>query len=147
MDTVALVSYYHEIFDDLSRISAKGMRIIADAVDYGGNDGTLLIIPSVVFLEIFDNWCRVEKSEDELRAQIFSDIFIPLRDLTNVEIREIDLELLHKFLELDDMKINLENRDRIILATALILEADLITTDSKIKDFVSHYGLNTRIIN
>ncbi|NET56162.1 MAG: hypothetical protein F6K47_08295 [Symploca sp. SIO2E6] len=39
----------------------------------------------------------------------------------------------------DDPYINLENRDKIVLASAVVLESPLITSDGKIKEYVEKY--------
>ncbi|HBB31001.1 MAG TPA: hypothetical protein DDZ80_10345 [Cyanobacteria bacterium UBA8803] len=99
-----------------------------------------MTIPSTVFVEIFDKWFRGKNSEDEeFRAKFISEIFNPIKFLPNIEIRELDIEILENFLRLDDPDINLENRDKIVLATAVVLESPLITSDSKIKKYVERY--------
>lgn len=146
VDTTALISYFPELFDRSPQVSERGLSLIADALSY--EDKILLIIPSVVFVEIFDKWFRGAKAKDEeFRARFRSEVFRPLHDAPNVEIRELDLEILEKFLSLHDPTINLENHDRIVLASAAVLECPLITSDKDIKSFNAKHRVIPRIIS
>lgn len=134
IDTTTLISYFYEVFGKRSQISANGLSFVEKV--FQGKDNYLMIIPSTVFVEIFDKWFRGRDYEsDELRAKIIAQIYKPVKDNPNIQIREIDQEVLEKLLSLHDSTINLENRDKIILASAVTLNAALITSDRKIKRY------------
>ena len=136
IDTTALISYFDLIFEQQSKISKEGIRIIRDA--FQTEYKTILIIPGVVFVEIFDKWLQ-EKCSEEFQAKLRAEVFTPIYQAPNIEIREIDREILEIFVTLQDQNINLENRDRLILASAVVLDAPLITSDRKIKKFVKKH--------
>ncbi len=103
--------------------------------------------PSVIFVEIFDKWFRERNSSsEEFRAKFIAEVYKPIKANPNIEIREIDLEVLQNFLKLDDSTINLENRDRIILASAVTLNAPLITSDRKVQRYFTKYRIIPQII-
>lgn len=138
IDTNALISYFSDIFNVPTHISSRGLLYISKA--FQNDSEYLMTIPSIVFVEIFDKWFRGENAVgEEFRAKFISEIFNPIKFSPNVEIREIDLEVLENFLKLNDPDISLENRDRIVLASAVTLEAPLITSDSQIKKYVERY--------
>jgi len=153
IDTVALISYFahifthHPIFDVKSKISPKGLSYIDTAFkDY--NSRYLIIIPSVVFIEIFDKWFRGNNiADEEFRAMFIAEVFNPIKLAPNIEIRELDFEVLESFLDLKDENARLENRDKIVLATAVVLKSPLITSDTKLKEFQDKYKVISEIIS
>ena len=140
IDTTALISYFGSVFAIDSKISSRGIDLIREAFQEDGN--TLLVIPSIVFVEIFDKWVR----DEEFQAKIRSEIFEPVKQSPNIEIRPIDKEVLENFITLVDDDINLENHDRLILASAVVLNAPLITSDRKIRKFVNRHHVIPRVI-
>lgn len=146
IDTNALISYFSSIFDVPPQVSSKGLSIIHKA--FQDNSDCLAIIPSVVFVEIFDKWFRDNNiTGEEFRAKFISEVIVPIKNSPNIQIRELDKEILESFLSLNDTYIKLENRDRIILATAVVLNSYLITSDRKIKEYVEKYQVIPGIIN
>jgi len=134
IDTTTLISYFQKVFQQPSQISDKGLSYVDKVFNYHENYS--MIIPSTVFVEIFDKWFRDrDKNSEELRAKIIAEVYKPIKTNPNIEIRSLDREVLSNFLRLDDPLINLENRDRIILASAMTVEAPLITSDRKIKKY------------
>lgn len=145
IDTTALISYFCRVFEQPSQISKKGLLYL-DKV-FKGQDNYLMVIPSIVFVEIFDKWFRERNSSsEEFRAKFIAEVYKPIKANPNIEIREIDLEVLQNFLDLDDSIINLENRDRIILASAVTLNAPLITSDRKVQKYFTKYRIIPQII-
>lgn len=136
VDTTALISYFDIIFDQGTQISKEAIRLMKDAFDT--EHKTILVIPGVVFVEIFDKWFRSNKGE-EFCAKFRAEVFEPIRQASNIEIREVDEEILEIFLSLQDQDLNLENRDRLILASAVVLKAPLITSDGKVIRFVNKH--------
>lgn len=146
IDTTALISYFSDLFNQKSQISKKGLSIIEKAFLY--EDSAVVVVPSVVFVEIFDKWFAGDKiSDEEFRARFIIEVYEMIRQASNFEIREIDIEVLERFLSLDDSEINLENRDRIILASAIVLEARLITSDGKIINYIQKHWNSSAIVS
>lgn len=138
VDTTAVISYFSSIFERGSQITPNGLSIIRDAFEL--DDKIVMIIPSIVFVEIFDKWFLGSREKDEeFRAKFFAEVMHPIQKSPNMEIREIDDEVIEQFLELYDENIGLEQRDRIILASAVVLNAYLITSDKKIISFQNKY--------
>ena len=138
IDTTTLISYFYQVFGQPSQISKKGLLYLEKV--FQGQANYLMVIPSTVFVEIFDKWFRGnDNSSEEFRAKFLAEVYKPIKANPNIEIREIDIEVLHNFLDLHDSVINLENRDKIILASAITLNAPLITSDKKIKKYYSKY--------
>jgi predicted nucleic acid-binding protein len=144
IDTTALISYFTSVFEQDSQISRNGLKFIKNAFDTEYE--TILIIPGVVFVEIFDKWFR-DNNGEEFRAKFRAEVFEPIRQAPNIEIREVDEETLEMFLTLQDENINLENRDRLILASAAVLNAPLITSDGKVIKFVKRQKVIPDIIS
>ena len=135
-DTNAIIRYFKTVFNVSKELSTKAKKIISDSFDDNAN--IRLSIPSVVFLEIFEKWCRTS----EQRSMIYYDVFIPIRDAQNIEIKPIDIEVLENLIyiggELNDHDIH----DKLVLASAMMLDCPLITSDAKIRTYVD----KTRII-
>ena len=146
VDTTALISYFSDLFKQGSQISKRALSIIENA--FLEEDSAVIIIPSIVFVEIFDKWFRGTKIVDEeFRARFIVDVFGTIRQASNFEIREIDAEVLERFLSLEDLDINLENHDRIILASAIVLESPLITSDGKIISYIRKHRVASSFIS
>ena len=115
---------------------------------HGPDYAVILSIPGVVFVEIFNKWfCGDKNQDEEFRARFKAEVFEQVRRAPNVEIREIDAEVLEMFLSLHDPDINLENSDRLILASAAVLESTLITTDNNIIAYVRKHRVIPSIIS
>lgn len=146
VDTVAITSYFAEIFDQKQQISSKGLEWIKNA--FAHPYSYIMIVPSIVFVEIFDNWFKPYHGLDEFRAKFTAEVIHPILQAPNIEIREIDTEIMETFLRLGDSSNRLENRDRIILASAVTLQTPLVTSDPKIIQYCNiHSGIIPRIIN
>lgn len=145
IDTTTLISYFSKVFGQSSKISQSGLTYL-DRV-FQGHPNYTMIIPSTVFIEIFDKWFRETNNYgEEFRAKFISEVYNPIKSNPNIEIREIDIEVLKNFLDLDDPIVNLENRDKIILASAITLNAALITSDRRIKKYFTKYRVIPQLI-
>ena len=145
LDSTALISCFPAIFDSPSKISDRSASIIHKAIAF--DDSAILIIPSVVFVEIYDKWFRGNNSQDdEFREKFKAEIYHPIQTASNIEIRELDIEVLEMFLQLDDPHVNLENHDKIVLATSSVLQAALITSDRKIIRYNNRYQVAPNIL-
>ena len=140
IDTTALISYFCLVFNRDPKISQTAINLIRQA--FQEESRVLLIIPSIVFVEIFDKWIRNE----EVQVKIRSEVLEPIKQSPNIEIRPIDIEILENFINLTDDDIKLENHDRLILASAVALNAPLITSDKKIRKFVLKHHVIPQVI-
>jgi len=141
IDTVALINFFHEIFEQGNQLSKEAYSIIQNAFDY--DNVVLLSIPSIAFIEIFEKWI----DDEEFRAKVVAEVLEPIKRAPNIEIKPIDKEVLENFVLTFNSDISLENHDRIILASAAMLNWDLITIDSKIIEFVKKHQIINSIIS
>jgi len=75
-----------------------------------------------------------------------SEVLEVLLQAPNIEIKPIDEEVLERFMYLDDPEVNLENHDRIILASAMMLQWPLITSDNKILKYAKRHKVIPLVI-
>lgn len=141
VDTTALISFFDTVFKRPSQISRDAIRMMQDAFQLNSN--VLLSIPSIVFVEIFDKWVV----NDEFRAMFVSEVLELISQFPNIEIKSIDVEVLQLFITLDDPDVNLENHDKIILASAMMLQWPLITSDNRIAKYVRKHKVIPNVIN
>lgn len=129
-DTLAIISYYSEVFEQPSIISAKTLNILDVAIK-DLSPFIKLSIPSVVFIELFDKWLKTE----EFVKKFFFEVFTEIKESPNVEIRELDREILEQLVTIGGNLHKHEIHDKLILASAMTLNAPLITTDPEIIKF------------
>jgi PIN domain nuclease of toxin-antitoxin system len=137
VDTCALISFYQEVFGESSSISYKSLKIIERA--FLDND-IKLIFPSIVFIELF----RLYFKTKEIATQIKYEVLNPISEQENMQIRSFDKESLEKFIQITDIEsnYNFDNHDKQILATAMVMNCPLITSDLRIK----RYNQRKRVI-
>ena len=138
IDTCALISYYKDVFKGAagykgSPVLSKGTTNIIHEAIYHKCTQYRLSIPNIVFIEIYEKWLRTE----EFCRKFFYDVFTPLRASDNIEIRPTDKEVLENLLCLNGQLANHDIHDRIVLASAMALNAPLITMDQKISSYVT----------
>ena len=110
-------------------------------------DKVIMIVPSVVFIEIFDKWFLGSTyADEEFRAKLLAEVIYPIQSATNIEMREIDDEVVEEFLSLYDKDTKLEQHDRLILASAIVLDACLITSDRELISFQKKYSQPPSIV-
>ncbi len=142
VDTSALISFHHEVFRyaqnyvGSDKLTPKARTILNHGIDEYRPD-VLLIIPSIVFIEVYEKWL----TNEEFQGRFFYEVFVPLRDAEHVEIREIDREVLERLILIRGSLTNHDLHDKLIVATAEVLEAPLVTTDQRITDYVSETDL------
>jgi len=129
-DTHAVIWYFAEYFNQANMNSERVNRVIDDTLNNAFTHSRI-IVPSIVFVEIFDIFCRT--SSDTRR--IYSGCFVPLDDCPNVEIREVDKEVLDAALSLEGVLQSHEINDKIIVATGAVLESAIITRDPVIHEY------------
>ncbi len=140
IDTTALISFFTNVFKRPSQISDRAIKLIQDAFQSDSN--VLLSIPAIVFIEVFDKWIVT----DEFRAMFIAEVLELISQYPNIEIKPIDKEVLQQFISLNTIAPDLENHDKIILASAMMLEWPLITSDEKIIKFVNKSKVIPNII-
>jgi predicted nucleic acid-binding protein len=135
-DTNAVISYFSEIFGTEQSLSGRGRNCFEGAFGYG-DCGIRMVIPSVVFLEIYDKWM----SDEESAARINSQIFRLAESKEYIEIRPLDREVLEATAKLSVLLDGHEVNDIIIFATAVVLGWPLVSSDSVLRTFNQATGL------
>ncbi|MEQ8520487.1 MAG: type II toxin-antitoxin system VapC family toxin [Cytophagales bacterium] len=127
IDTNSLISYFSDIFGEPSKISKSSLSIINSAFL---QENVVLIIPNVVFVEIFKKWYRSNEWSEKIKYEVYQKVI----SRPNIEIRSIDIELIEYFVSITEIesKYNFDNHDKQILACAMMLDCDLITSDQKL---------------
>jgi hypothetical protein len=143
LDTCALLSYFSEqVGADIS-VSKESLSII----DSGFNkiDDVRLIIPNVVFIEVFDKWVRSEESMLKIKAEIFDRI----NSAENIEIRVLDKETLGNFSifqYLINRDYGFDNHDKQVFAAAVTMGYTLITSDRNVIDYTKYLSSHPDIV-
>ena len=147
IDTCALIAFFDDVFkhavgyDGSPALSNQVTKIIAEAINSGGTH-IRLSIPSVVFIEIYEKWLITE----EFCRMFFFEVFNPLRQSPNVEIRSTDREVLERLLSIGSPLEGHDLHDRLILASAIALESPLITTDEDVTEYIIKSGVVPRAL-
>lgn len=137
IDTNGLISFFAGVFDDAPgfggapSISRKARNTIQMAIS-PSEGRVLLSVPSIVFIEIYEKGLR----SSEFFRKFFYDVFVPLKQSPNIEIRAIDQEVLENLLKVDGCLAGHDLHDKIVVASAMTLECTIITADRKIMEFV-----------
>jgi len=135
-DTVSLVSYFSKEFKDTQKLSKKARTIIDNALSIYPLR-VKLSIPSVVFVEIYDKWFRNEETAKRLRYEVFDVI----TKSPNIEIKPIEEEVLENVLKIGDELDRHDMHDKIILASAIMLNCPIITVDTKIIGYLKKHPI------
>jgi len=127
VDTTSLISYFSGVFGESSQISQHALNLI-DRAFY--EDSILLIFPSIVFVEIFKKWFVSEAKAAQIRFEVLERI----KNRGNMEIKPLEREVLENFIKIQDIepKYNFDNHDKQILASAMMLQCPLITSDLRL---------------
>lgn len=126
IDTVAFINYHNSYFSESDKLTGKTRDIISKCLDSSYNYYKL-IVPSVVFIEIFKKFLRNE--EDSKR--FYYEVYSPIRDLDDVEIKSIEKEVLELMIKIGPEH-SLDLHDKLIYASAAQLQCPLISNDPKI---------------
>jgi len=141
IDTTSLISYFEKVFKEKPKISRPALRVIGNA--FKMHSEIKLSIPSIVFIEIYDKWYR----DEEMAAKIKIEIMNLIMERPNIEIKPIEKEVLENFLKIKDKSIKIDNHDKIIMASSMMLQWPLITSDSKIIKYNRRHGVIPYILN
>ncbi len=126
VDTTSLISYFSNVFGQGSQISEQSLKLIDSA--FSGK--VILIIPSIVFVEIFRKWFTSQEMARKIRYEVFERI----KSQENIEIKPLESEVLENFIKIVDIESshNFDNHDKQVLASAMMLQCELITSDRRI---------------
>ncbi|NQT60361.1 MAG: hypothetical protein HQ557_15380 [Bacteroidetes bacterium] len=137
IDTNGIIAFFTSVFENVIKVdesqmlSDRAKRIIQEAI-YSTESAVLLSVPSIVFIEIYKKWLHSE----EFKSKFFYEVFTPLKQSPNIEIRALDQEVLENLLDVDGCLSRHDLHDKIVVASAMTLECPLITVDRKIVRFV-----------
>jgi predicted nucleic acid-binding protein len=140
VDTNAIISHYGDVLDRDACVTSTALGYIKRAFLPGSD--IRLSVPSFVFVEMV---CTLGKSQ-EARAKLRYEVFEPIRNCPNIEIRPLEKDTLHQMMKIADPTINLENHDKIMLASAMVLDCPLITSDAKILQFNRKHKAVSQIV-
>ena len=136
IDTNALIYFYCDLFEQECRLSSKAIAIMRQGLSR--NESLVrLSIPSVVFVEIYAKWLR----DEEFAAKFYYEVFKPLTESPNVEVKPIEREVLENLISIGGILEKHEMHDKIILASAIMLKCRLISTDPVIEQYVADTGV------
>jgi len=142
IDTNTIINYFHDVFHVNNQVSSQIAHIFKTALnDYEGE--IKLSIPSIVFVEIFEKWLRSE----EFSRQFFYEVFLPIKESPNIEIKPLDKEVLHELLTIEGSLKRHDLHDKIVLASAISLKCKLISTDTKLIQFVNETHVISEVIS
>jgi predicted nucleic acid-binding protein len=142
IDTSCLIAYFHEVFQGDLQLSSQVLRIINTALST--QEGNIkLSIPSVVFIEIFEKWLR----DEEFVRKFFYEVYTPIVQSPNIEIKPIDQEVLQALLSIRGELEHHDLHDKLILACAIMLGCQLITTDNKVTTYVNKTKVIPGVLN
>ncbi len=139
IDTTGFITYYKSFFNETNDLTKSTRRIIDNCFSPYMYEYKL-VIPSVVFIEIFYKFLV----DEEITRKFYYEIYSQCKDNEFVEIKPIEKDVLESFKDLSDFK--LENFDRIIYASAIQLNSILITNDTKIISYNNKQALVPSII-
>lgn len=143
IDTNAVISFFEEVFkfsdsyDGVPSLSNRVKSTINEAI-FSVETDIRLSIPTVVFIEIYEKWL----SSAEFCRRFYYEVFTPIRLSKNIEIRPMGREVLENLMQIGGTLTSHDLHDRLIVASAMALEAPLITTDAEIVRYIQ----NNRIV-
>jgi predicted nucleic acid-binding protein len=145
IDTNCLIFYFSQLFLQPNRrqhrFSATTLNLLDQA--FGGAPDVLLSIPSIVFVEIFDKWL----TNEEFAKKFYYEVYLRVRESQNIEVRGIDAEVIECAIQIGDIMASHDMHDKIILASAIILDCPLVTTDETIIEYVKKFNVIPRILS
>lgn len=137
VDTHAVIWHFPKAFGQMSGNSEKVGRILRETLvdDLSPNR---LVVPSIVFVEIFDKFSRTREES----SRVYYECFVPLKECDRIELRELDFEILEAVSQVGGVLDSHEINDKIIVATARVLNSPILTKDPKIHEYADNGGCN-----
>ena len=140
-DTNGLIHFFSEVFEQESQLSPQARSIYEQALlTYPGS--VRLSIPGIVFVEIYEKWF----TNDEFARRFHFEVSSRIVASPNIEIKPIEREVVEIVMSLEGNLANHEIHDKIILASAMMLECPLITSDQAIIEFNEEFNVLPAII-
>jgi len=136
LDANALIAFFKDVVRsspncrETSDISPAAKLAIEQALVSATTD-VRLTVPSVALVEVYKN-CL---TDEELVSKFYYEVFIRLAQSPHVEIRALDREILENLVTIGGNLLSHELHDKLIVATARVLNATLITTDQAIQRY------------
>lgn len=142
IDTTALMSYFSSIFEIQNKMSQQALDIISQAFNH---DDVILLIPSIVFVEIYSKQFINEERSEKIRYEVYEKI----KNCDNISIEAIDHEVLESFIKITDIdrKYNFDNHDKLIYSTAIKYNAPLLTSDYRLEKYNKKKKMIPQIID
>ncbi|MEI7636578.1 MAG: PIN domain-containing protein [Syntrophus sp. (in: bacteria)] len=130
-DTNSIISYFSDVFDRPNILSFKAKSLIEQALSNPWGS-VRLSIPSIVFVEIYEKWFLNE----EFVRKFFYEVYTAIDNSANVEIKPIDKEVIENLQQIGGNLLHHDIHDKLIVASAMMLNCPIITTDSAIMEYV-----------
>lgn len=142
IDTTALMSYFSSTFEIQNKMSKQALDIISKAFN---NNNVILLIPSIVFVEIFSKQFTNEERSEKIRYEVYEKI----KNCNNISIEPIDQEILESFIKITDIekKYCFDNHDKLIYSTAMKYNVPLLTSDFRLKKYNKKKKMIPQIID
>lgn len=136
LDTHAVIWHFPKAFGQVSCNSEKVDRILRETLADDSSPNRL-VVPAIVFVEIFDKFSRTREES----SRVYYECFIPLKECDRIELRELDFEILEAVSQVGGVLDSHEINDKIIVATARVLNSPILTRDPKIHEYADNGGL------
>ena len=136
LDTHAVIWHFPKAFEQESCNSEKVDRIIRETL-LDDSSPYRLVVPAIVFLEIFDKFSRTRENS----SRVYYECFVPLMECDRIELRELDFEILEAVSQVSGVLDSHEINDKIIVATARVLNSPILTKDPKIHEYAENDGM------
>ncbi len=94
-------------------------------------------------MEIYEKWFISE----EFARKFYYEVYIPIIGSPNIEIKPLEQEVIENLMRIRGSLSNHEINDKLILASAMMLNCPLITTDQDIITFVKENNVIPSIVN
>lgn len=132
VDTHAIIWHFTRAFGQVNCNSATVNSILTETLE-DESSKYRLIVPAIAFVEIFDKFSTSKESS----RRVFYECFTPLRHCDRIELRELDHEVLETVSQISGELESHEVNDKIIVATAAVLSAPILTKDPKIHKYAA----------
>lgn len=98
-------------------------------------------------MELEDLAKRIRDACLEALLQFHYEVFDLVERSPNIEIKPVEQEVLENLLNIGGILADHEIHDKIILASAMMLNCSIITTDPKIREYVESNGVIPAVIS
>lgn len=126
IDTTTIISYFSEVFGKDPQVSKKSISIFESAF----YDTSLKIaIPSICIIEIYMKFFKNEEIAQKIKYEVLNKIF----SQENISIIALEKEVLENMIKIVGVRKDkkFDNHDKQVLATAMMYNCPLITSDER----------------